>query len=66
MAKTFPWGQDYFVARVLLGFSEEEFWQSSPRKIYTLKHYRDRHFGGNQKKKTTDEQISEIRSLLGI
>lgn len=27
---------DYYVARVLFGFSEEEFWRSTPRTLRTL------------------------------
>ena len=61
----FPWREEYFIARVLLGFSEEEFWQSTPRKLHTLKLNYDRFFGHNQGKKTNKEQILEIQTLLG-
>ena len=60
----FPWKQEYFTARVLLGFSEEEFWQSTPRKVHTLKLLYERCFGKNRGKKTNKEEIQEILMLL--
>ena len=60
----FPWRQEYFTARVLLGFSEEEFWQSTPRKVHALKHLYDRYLGVNLGKKTYKEQIQKILLLL--
>ncbi|MEI8377729.1 MAG: hypothetical protein WCF95_04235 [bacterium] len=61
----FPWREEYFIARVLLGFSEEEFWQSTPRKIHTLKLLYDRFFGYCQGKKSNKAQAQEILTLLG-
>jgi len=62
--KQFPWRQEYFIARILLGFSEEEFWQSTPRKIHTLKLSYDKIFGQIHGKKSNHEKILEIQSLL--
>lgn len=63
--KQFPWREEYFTARVLLGFSEEEFWKSSPRKLHTLKLLYNRHLGHNHTKKSNKEELQEILSLLG-
>lgn len=61
----FPWRQEYFIARVLLGFSEEEFWRSTPRKIHTLKLLYDKFCGHHQGKKSNKEQLQELQLLLG-
>jgi len=66
MKKTFPWVQDYFTARVLLGFSEDEFWRSTPRKVYALKLFRDKAFGLMSSKKSAQNQVKEIQSLLNL
>jgi len=60
----FPWKQEYFIARVLLGFSEDEFWKSSPRKIHSLKLLYDKFLGYNNEKKSNKIQIQEILTLL--
>ena len=68
MKKRFPWVQDYFTARVLLGFSEEEFWRSTPKKIYALKLFQDKYFdakNGIAPQKSAAAQIDEIKALLG-
>lgn len=66
MKKSFPWVQDYFTARVLLGFSEEEFWQSTPRKVWALKLFYDKVLRGNNQLKSPKIQAQEIKSLLGL
>lgn len=66
MKKDFPWVQDYFTARVLLGFSEDEFWESTPRKIYALKLCQNRYFSAKSPEKSVQNQVEEIKSLLGI
>jgi hypothetical protein len=60
----FPWKQEYFIARVLLGFSEDEFWKSSPRKIHSLKLLYDKFLCSNNEKKSNKIQIQEILTLL--
>lgn len=66
MKKLFPWVQDYFTARVLLGFSEDEFWRSTPRKVYALKLFRDKGFGGRGALKSPQIQAEEIKALLNL
>ncbi len=34
--KEFDWQLLYFIARPALGFSDEEFWSSTPKKILTM------------------------------
>lgn len=66
MKKVFPWVQDYFTARILLGFSEDEFWRSTPRKVWALKLFRDKALGGSVAQKSPRVQADEIKSLLGL
>jgi hypothetical protein len=66
MPKLFPWGQDYFVARVLLGFSEDEFWQSTPRKIHLLKYWYERLYGNNNKVFSPKNSLLEAQEMMNL
>lgn len=62
--KKFNWVENYFSARVLLGFSEEEFWRSSPRKVAALIHAKHLTEGRLQPKTSNKDKAQEILNLL--
>lgn len=60
----FNWAENYYLARVLLNFSEEEFWKSNPRRIATLLAVKGFYEGRLQQKQTAQTKASELMRFL--
>lgn len=64
---------DYCIARTLLGLSEQEFWQSNPRKIKAMQYFYLLYIGKVRLRKTKEEialqnkrQLMTLEALLKV
>lgn len=66
MVEKVNWINDYFASRVLLNFSEKEFWQATPRQIHTLLSALYAHKGLLREKSDPRSALSELSNFLGL
>lgn len=64
----FPWAEHYFIARVLLHLSDEEFWALSPKKLMSLFEVYNSAKQGYKSNYTANQNLQNakyIKQLLG-